>query len=330
MSERVEPNIAETPTSSEKDDISSVSQPIPHSGQLGLEYPVNDYDKYIHEAVFEGLIETPEHPGALAEEQIAYPKTTPPDIRGRGLARRYIDSRTGKVITAGVGLGLAATAALTLGKSDEKVRSSDPVEVLDNGAPVSTTITTEASTTSTTTPELFGPNGFVSSIRPNGETVRVSRLPDFVGNTPQEIKLYAETANELLALYFTTGDEGILSEITANPNFQDDLRSSRDESFVKPYAILNVPTRPNFQMVIGKSPDHLVGYHTTTSPEGRMQIVNNTGNLVRFQFSDDPKWGSTENSSTEWKELYWDTLTYTIVNSGGKDVIYGVSWTYKQ
>ena len=303
----------------------------------GVEQPVSPFDNTdLSEPAAAGVLTTPDSPATLPENMPHLDVYKETDQGKSG----YMRSKTGKIIVGTVaGMGLLAAGITIGGKGSNTEPTRIFVEVPVNPTPnigQDTLPNTEQPKTEITNlsnpPGEINNNNLITVVRANGEKVSVNKLPAFVGETPQEIKTYAETANELLALYLSTGDANVRSEITNNqPTFNIELNDAREHVFIEPYKIYaKDPTFSNSQLIIGNDPNHPVDYHIETNSEGLREITINTGNLVRFQFSDDPKWGSTKNSSTSWDAQYWNQLRYTISTQGGKDVIVAIFWDYQK
>jgi hypothetical protein len=305
---------------------------FPHSGSKDLpdsvreKHPTGDFDNTALEEPYKtGALTPPDSPATLPEFM---PPITEQVVEQSSLADKRKSHRG--LIIGGTIAALAGVAGLLVSQSgggSEPTEKSRPAPAEASPHPDAPTTIAPLNPNAAPAVEQKTNSDSISVTRANHEKVTVSRLPDHVGSTQAEINKYAETANELLALFYTTGDEGVLDAITPSDALKADLRTFRNRDFIEPYRVLqSYPTHDNFQMIIGNDSEHPLNYQYVTNDDGSREIV--APDLVRFQFSDDPKWQSTKDSTDSWTPLRLKDLRYRITPDGeGKDIISGTFWT---
>lgn len=224
VSDTTEPNPSDNLPYDADPETSIVSDaPVPHSGNLGLEQPVKDFDNTsLEEALSQGLVETPDDPSPIEESEPVS------NIAGQSYES---NPRGRRWLVPVIGAGLAAAAFLGF-KAGE-----------DSGSPQSKvpTATAPGETPKTSTPEISASavgnidilhlkdgEDYISVTRETGEIIKVPYLR--ASDTPTEL---AESAFALISCYLSTGNQECLDALSPHSVIQDYMRQWRNSDFVR-------------------------------------------------------------------------------------------------
>jgi hypothetical protein len=312
-----------TPVQPEKEDQTN----IPHSGNLGLESPTNEFDKTtLQEAHESGLINPV--PNTVPQELI-----TPAADKKRPTWVRKTVAATA-LFAAGVGATLGITGHGHSSSNNEPLRTKPGVEKIDDKTSKVSSENDAKSDANAKEPqtgssvETEQAADTIEVERASGEIIKVKRLPDLpddFAETGEGVDEYMKGFNELMAAYFTTGNEAVLSEITPVEAQKQELRRSRNVLFVDAYInYYNAPElEPYFQIVIDDLPSQTTSYATTY--QGGYPTIKANSDLL-WQFSDDHKYGSYVNMSTAWKPERLSGLNISLNKVGEKYRVIGIGY----
>lgn len=206
---------------------------LPHSGDAGIEFPVNDFDNTpLHQAVSEGLISTPDDPSSLAQEFDTDPDE---ELFGNEQKRGHGKLIVGVSTLLAAGLGFAS---LTMSGNNKDSRNSDVSAVTAPTTPSTSALNTNGTIKSETAQEDY-PNALnllrilatdkTIDLERNGKIYKIPKLRDPNGDP----KLFAESAFALWACYLTSGKQECLDEFTQDKKMREFLTNQRDTDYVR-------------------------------------------------------------------------------------------------
>lgn len=197
--------------------------------------------------------------------------------------------------TTAAKIGAGAIAALSLlgigtaigsggDSSDKKVTTGAPAaEGLDverelENAPTEIYDPSKDDTVGNINPALLEQGTpYIETIRPNGEKIKVPKLPD--ASDPQK---FGEAAVALLAAYYTTGDFAVLEEFTDSASLQQTISDHRKELMAD---FIDVDTQTGGQLVAFDKPGNPAVFKTGIA-EGKNYIYLASGELYMKRYID--------------------------------------------
>lgn len=203
---------------------------VPHSGDLGLEAPVTEFDKTsLQEAHDGGALTAPDSPATLLEHM-------PPLTHEKPSHKKALFAFGAAAVAAVGGL-------LFLGNNDQETKRNPSVTTAaatDNSTPSTSTETTSTQGSSQTTApetsnEQFSDGVFnVMKMVPGDNTVTATRLngdiitiPTLRDNPEENPNGYAASALALISCYLSTADENCLDEISPSQEVRDVVEGFR-------------------------------------------------------------------------------------------------------